>query len=410
MQLSINRLMTRCSMCHLLLCVLTVGALAGAKDCACASEETVRLHGGDKFLSMTVLLKGFHVGSRGAVASMGQSLRYEARVQNISPDIMRIPSPDKCFDIAITKASPDWFTRAAGGRVRNVATLMPSGVLEFSGQLTLLHTNVCHVRVSFGNNRKQQTKPVMVPHGRAMDGVATMVTGTEKVPIKNVWTGRISLSTALRTDGRLDDDLRTQYRIAIRKVLAFEQSAQSITNFNPAAHGRLALDHSNVTQQSEVLDLIRQMGRDANTKAVAWLWECFDKTGKNSPAHLAAMIELYYLLIQGIGCENPDKFFDVAKAHSTKQAITTRLYAMDAAGSYCVRDRFVCTAKGNRFSTLVTSEIQESARETLRALTSDPLKDIRTRAKRLLGVSTPEKPRGRRKYIKPADKKAWQPE
>lgn len=360
-------------------------------------------------LRMTFEVRGAHMGDKGPVVATGQVLEYEANVRNVSPGILRIPAPDERLYVALT--SPGTLsTRRVGGQVRHVATLGVGEELKFSGRFTLLQTNVCKVTVSFHNSQTQQVRRILVDDGKPVGKFRGMVSTTVMVPITNVWTGQISLSTRLKKAGRLDDVLRTRYRIAMRKVLAFEQAAQSMTNYSPAASGKLRLHHQNITQQNEAVSAIRQIGSDANSESVTWLWECFGKTQKNSPLHVAAMGELYQLLGQGIGSEHAERFLNVAKAHSTEEAIVTRLYAMDAAALYCTRPYFVCKAKGNYFITPVAPGLPAKVRETLKALTTDRLRDIHTRAKRLLGIPVPVKSRGTRKYIKSAGEKPWTPD
>ena len=99
-----------------------------------------------------------------------------------------------------------------------------------------------------------------------------------------------------------------------------------------------------------------------------------------------------------MGCEKAENFFSIAQSPATKESVATRLLAMDILASYCMRDRFDCGLKGNRFSTYVPSQTREKAQEILKTLADDPLKDIRNKAEQLLGISVPN-PQGTRKYI-----------
>jgi hypothetical protein len=141
-----------------------------------------------------------------------------------------------------------------------------------------------------------------------------------------------------------------------------------------------------VTPQSDVFVAIRAVAADANKYSAEWLWECFEKTGKNSPAHLACMTELYGLLCQGIGAEHAGKFLDVARATPDKEATVTRLYAMDAASLLLEKESLECDMKGNYFVTRIGEDVKKAARETLEALAKDPEGDVRTRAERLLAA------------------------
>ena len=382
--------------CCALMLVTVVGGVEGAGD-------GVELQGKRDGLQLTVRLTGLVGWNDGMAAAIGGQIGYDAVVRNVSGGVLGIPAPERCLYVVLTRPGT-LSSRITAGRVHNVAELKPGDELKFSGEVTLLQTNVCRLAASFRNSETQKVKRVLVPHGEPVGNARAMVWTTVMVPVTNVWTGSISLSTVLATTGRLTDALRTQHEIAMRKALALERGAKPMADHDPGVNGILRPAHPNLTQQSEVLNAIRRIGSDANSESVAWLWRCFGKTGKNSPSHVAAMGELCRLLSLGLGSEHARRFIDVAGAVPTKEAVVTRLYAMDAAVLCCTRSRFVCTTKGNYFSTPVAPEVASRARAALQALTTDRLKEIQTRAKQLLGTDAPRKSGGVRKQVEPAAK------